>query len=164
MEHDETTGADQVPDDNQEGKDQGPAMDPALADFAEGDLQAGDSEGKPEKPEASRAELLTPLTTKAWQGGCAVSVWLSEVPQLAASPQEAQLAGTHLAIILDVIMPEDWLTDLDPNSKAGKLLISGAILAALVKQKHDIYTAVKAQQEQQEALGNGDQPEPQPGE
>lgn len=125
-------------------------------------LGVGDAEPvqqAPEQPEPvplDRMKVLEKPCSMAWGGGCNVAVWLTEVEQLQASTGEQALAGYHLANMLDAIMPEHWLTDLDPNSKAGRILVSGAVLVALVREKSNIYDRVMAEREAEQ----DEKPEP----
>lgn len=133
-------------------------MTESLEDIAKENGVALGASGEPEQQQAApdqaqapapldRMKVLEKPCSMAWGGGCNVAVWLTEVPELQASAGERALAGYHLANMLDAIMPEHWLTDLDPNSKAGRILVSGAVLLALVREKSSIYDRVMAERE-----------------
>ena len=82
-----------------------------------------------------------------WGGGCGLAAWAAEVEQLQASEGEKQLAGHHLANMLDAIMPEDWLKEFDPDSKVGRIIVSGTVLAMIIREKNQIYNQVIAERE-----------------
>lgn len=118
---------------------------------------------QPDKPQIDRKQLLTKPCAVAWAGGCGMAAWATEVEELKAGDQEAALAGAALADILDVIMPDTWLTDMNPDGNVARVLASGAVLVMIVNGKRQVYAEAvakrEAEQEQQEG-SDGAKPEP----
>lgn len=108
--------------------------------------------------EITRLEAMEKPCGLVWGGGCWTAAWATDVKELEAGEYERQLAGHHLANILDAVMPDHWLRDLDPDSKVARIMVSGAVLHAIIKEKSKIYEGVMAERMAEEAA-KGEKPE-----
>lgn len=87
--------------------------------------------------DTSRRAILTPQCALFWKGGCFTASKYFGIAQLKSDEEEQQIAGESLAIIADVLLPEN----VDPNSKSAQIMMAGTVLFNILSLKYAIYKA-----------------------